>query len=106
MTQSNRLGAHTCSRVVFYFFEYAEQANDEVDAIHCQTNPNEADQHNLVVADPIANATFMAAQISHGAGRSSKFIVPRRRGGWSAGHERGEIVVERKGERGRPSADE
>jgi hypothetical protein len=48
----------------------------------------------------------MAAQISHGAGRSSKFIVPRRRGGWSAGHERGEIVVERKGERGRPSADE
>jgi hypothetical protein len=71
-----RLSNCMCSWVVFDFFEYSEQTDDEVDTIHYQPHPNQANKCSLIVAHPIAYTTFVAAQVHHRTLGSRELIVP------------------------------
>ena len=65
-----------CSWVVFNFFKYTEQTDDEVDAIHYQPHSNQTNKRSLVVAHPIAYTTFVATQGHHRTLGPRELIVP------------------------------
>jgi len=89
--------------LIFNFFKYAEETDDEVTAISDKTNPDKANQDKLAVTYSITHTTFKPRQITRG---SRNFVIPRN-GRWQrTGNERGEIVVKTKGKGGRPGADE
>jgi hypothetical protein len=93
-----------CSWVVFNFFKYTEQTEDEVNAVHYQLHPNQTNKRSLVVAHPITYTTFVATQIHHRTLGSREPIVPCSGWGCSARDEGGEEIVEGEGESGGPGA--
>lgn len=62
--------------MIFHLFEYPEETDDKVDAIHDQPNAHQNDQDDLVIADPVAYATFVAPQIPERTRGSRELIVP------------------------------
>lgn len=73
---------------VLDFFEYSVEADDQTHAVHDQPKANEADQRELIVADPRTETTDI-----RNCRRWGKFIVPLVPG-CRARNDRGEVVVE------------
>jgi hypothetical protein len=90
--------------MVLDLFEYAEEADDEVDAVHDQADADETYQRRLVVADAVTQTVFKRAETA--VRRTWELIVPRYSRGSDARDEGGEEVVEAEGEGGGPGTDE
>ena len=92
--------------MVLDLLEDAIEADDQVEAVHQQPDADEADERELVVAQRVADAALVPAEVAERARRARDAAVPRDRVVRRAGHDRGEEVVEAERERGRPGADE
>jgi len=64
------------SRSVLDFLENPVKADNEIIAVHDEANPDKYDEYELVVADPVTDASFMSAQIRQRTSRSRDRIVP------------------------------
>lgn len=47
--------------MVFDPLEYPEQADDKVETVHQETNPDETDQRQLVVANVVPERAFISS---------------------------------------------
>lgn len=93
------------SWVVFHLLEDAEERDEEVEAIHHQTDAHQADERHLVVTQRIANTTFETVDAVRESW-AGKLAVPRSAGLRGAGDEGSEEIVKRECECRGPSADE
>ena len=73
---------------VLDLFEYPVEADDQAHAVHDQPKANEADQRELVPADPTTDATDV-----RDCWRWGKLIVPFL-SGFRARNDRGKVIVE------------
>lgn len=72
-------------RMVFHLLENAEQRNEEVEAIHHQTDTHQTDERYLVITQCIAHAAFEAIDAVW-EDWTRKFAVPRNAGLGCAGN--------------------
>lgn len=88
--------------MILDLFEYSEQTDDEVGAVHDETDHNKTDQRKLAVAECTTNLSYVG-RIQR---RSGQLTVPSGAAGrrtWNGG---GKVVVKAERQGCRPGADE
>lgn len=97
------MAAITCTRVILNLFEYAEQADVQIDTIHNQPNEHKCDEHDLVIAYALADDAKGPVKRAGGA---REFTVPFYGAGGGAWDESSDVIVEAEGEGSGPCTDE
>lgn len=88
--------------MILDLFKYSEQADDEVGAVHNETNHDETDQCKLAVADATSDLSYVW-QIQR---RPGQFTVPSNAASRSAWYGGGKVVVKAERQGCRPGANE
>lgn len=88
--------------MILDLFEYSEQTDNEVGAVHDETNHDETDQRELAVAERITDLSY-AGRIQW---RSRQLTVPSDAAGGCTWYGRREVVVKAKRQSRRPCANE
>ena len=84
--------------MILDFFEYAEEADDEIYAVHNESDEHQADERDLTVADAVSGPAFVSAEARDvwdaGWVWARYLVVPRDGGRRRAADNGGKVVVE------------